>query len=231
MTSQELRKCSCCSCTMLLETYFSKNRKGEYLKTCLSCRERFKKRNARADIKVERKTYRDEHKEERVKYDKEYRKNNPEIKRAQQVAYFARPEIQERRKARSALWYQEHGKEQVVRDRRNKYRRDRTVTDINYKITTNLRSRLSKAIAGTCKSAPTLELLGCSVEKLKQWLEDQFEEGMSWDNYGEWHIDHEAPCSSFDLTSPFQQRLCFHWANLQPLWAADNMSKGARIIE
>jgi HNH endonuclease. len=53
---------------------------------------------------------------------------------------------------------------------------------------------------------------------------------MSWDNYGRdgWHIDHIRPCASFDLTDPEQQRQCFHYTNLQPLWAADNIRKGAK---
>lgn len=71
-----------------------------------------------------------------------------------------------------------------------------------------------------------MELVGCSIDKLKQHLESKFTEGMSWDNYGDWHVDHIKPCASFDLSDPEQQRLCFNYKNLQPLWAADNLSKG-----
>ena len=54
---------------------------------------------------------------------------------------------------------------------------------------------------------------------------------MTWENHGRygWHIDHIMPCSSFDLTDPEQQKKCFHYTNLQPLWAHENMSKGAKI--
>ncbi len=51
---------------------------------------------------------------------------------------------------------------------------------------------------------------------------------MTWDNYGKWQIDHKIPCASFDLTDPEQQKSCFHFSNLQPLWAKDNNSKGAK---
>jgi hypothetical protein len=53
---------------------------------------------------------------------------------------------------------------------------------------------------------------------------------MSWDNYGfrGWHIDHKKPCALFDLSLPEQQRECFHFSNLQPLWAADNLAKGVK---
>jgi hypothetical protein len=50
---------------------------------------------------------------------------------------------------------------------------------------------------------------------------------MTWDNYGPvWHVDHKRPCASFDFSDPVQQRLCWHWTNLQPLFAAENLSKG-----
>ena len=89
----------------------------------------------------------------------------------------------------------------------------------------NLRSRAYSAIKGKSKSKHTIELLGCSVEELKIHLEKQFVKDMNWQNYGQWHIDHIKPCSSFDLTDPEQQKLCFHYSNLQPLWAKDNIKK------
>jgi hypothetical protein len=51
---------------------------------------------------------------------------------------------------------------------------------------------------------------------------------MTWDNYGEWHVDHIQPCASFDLSDPKQLAECFNWSNLQPLWAKENISKGAK---
>lgn len=76
-----------------------------------------------------------------------------------------------------------------------------------------------------------MELLGCTIEELRTHLEAQFQEGMTWDNYGRdgWHIDHIKPCSSFDLLKEAEQRECFHYTNLQPLWAKDNLSKGAKL--
>ena len=51
---------------------------------------------------------------------------------------------------------------------------------------------------------------------------------MSWDNYGDWHVDHIRPCASFDLTNEDEQRICFHYKNLQPLWGPDNLEKGSK---
>lgn len=53
---------------------------------------------------------------------------------------------------------------------------------------------------------------------------------MSWDNYGERHVDHIKPCAKFDLSKPDEQRACFHYTNLQPLWAKDNIAKGCRSM-
>ena len=74
-----------------------------------------------------------------------------------------------------------------------------------------------------------MKLVGCSIDQLKQHLEFQFKPGMTWNNYGKWHVDHKKPCASFDLSKPSEQRKCFNWKNLQPLWAEENLSKGARL--
>lgn len=102
-----------------------------------------------------------------------------------------------------------------------------------YKIKQNLRKRMAAALNGECKSASTLALLGCSPDELRQHLEAQWTEGMSWDNYGvyikgepmKWHIDHIIPCDSFDLTNETEQAECFHYSNLQPMWGIDNIRK------
>jgi len=94
-----------------------------------------------------------------------------------------------------------------------------------------LHSRISSSIRkrnGATKSAKTEDLLGCSIIEAKNHIEKLFTDGMSWENINEWHIDHKRPCASFDLTDPEQQKECFHYTNLQPLWAKDNLSKGAR---
>ena len=72
-----------------------------------------------------------------------------------------------------------------------------------------------------------LDLIGCTVEELKQYLEDKFKEGMTWKNHSKhgWHIDHIKPCASFDLIEEEQQRKCFHYTDLQPLWCYENWAK------
>lgn len=90
-----------------------------------------------------------------------------------------------------------------------------------------MRSRISMALKGNTKSGGFIELLGCPIRWLRKHLEWQFKPGMSWENYGQWHVDHIRPCASFDLTKLEQQQECFHYTNLQPLWAVENLKKGA----
>jgi len=115
---------------------------------------------------------------------------------------------------------------------------NRRQTCIEYKIACNTRRRMRKIIVRynstnaktATKTGHTIDLFGCSVAEVVKHLESQFTDGMTWDNYGfrGWHIDHVRPCSSFDMTDPEDQKRCFHVSNLQPLWAFDNMSKGAK---
>ena len=93
---------------------------------------------------------------------------------------------------------------------------------------TNLRSRVSHALSRNSKSDSTETLVGCSMNELRDHLESQFTAGMTWDNYGEWHVDHIKPCAMFDFSIDSHQFQCFHYTNMQPLWAIDNYKKGIK---
>lgn len=155
------------------------------------------------------------------------------------LRWYANNKETARRKAR--LSYEKHGNrwneerrrrgttEQEKERERNRSKRRREQLEV--RITGALRNRLCDCIRGKNRSAKTMELLGCNVEFLMEHIASQFQPGMSWSNWGHktWHIDHIRPCASFDLTDPEQQRQCFHYTNLQPLWAADNIRKGAKV--
>jgi len=121
-----------------------------------------------------------------------------------------------------------------VRKQSNKtnlaYATARRKADPAFKLLLTLRGRLNSALRqqSAKKGCKTVKMLGCTVPELMVHLERQFQLGMTWDNHGEWHIDHERPCASFDLTDYAQQRQCFHYSNLKPIWALDNHRKGAR---
>ena len=108
------------------------------------------------------------------------------------------------------------------------YVKRRHNTEPNFKLVRNLRRRILEAVKGTAKSARTMELIGCTVDELWVHLESKFTDGMTRENHGTWHVDHIKACAKFDLTDPVQQRECFNYTNLQPLWAHENLSKGRK---
>lgn len=109
------------------------------------------------------------------------------------------------------------------------YLNHRYKTDTSFNLTVRLRNRVRKAltVAGTKRSQHIYDLVGCSLKDLKHHLEQQFTDGMSWERFSEIHIDHKRPVSSFDLSDPLQLSACFHFSNLQPLWATDNLRKSS----
>jgi hypothetical protein len=109
----------------------------------------------------------------------------------------------------------------------NERQRIKRQTDASFRIKCNLRKRLSTllCIHKTRKSEQTMDLLGCEFSFFMDHLRGLFKEGMTFENYGEWHIDHIAPCDSFDLTIKEQREACFNYKNLQPLWAIENRIK------
>lgn len=111
-----------------------------------------------------------------------------------------------------------------------KYNKNKRKVNFNFRILCNLRLRMWHALKGNSKSSKTLNLLDCSIKQLKQHLRNKFTKGMSFTNYGKWHIDHIRPCASFDLRKKSEQYKCFNYTNLQPLWAKDNILKKDKFI-
>lgn len=114
------------------------------------------------------------------------------------------------------------------KEHRNRRARERRKNNINFKIADTLRRRINSALRKGKKQNHTLDLIGCSIEYLISCLENKFLGGMSWENYGTvWEIDHIRPCASFDLSDINQQKECFNYKNLQPLFSRDNRIKSS----
>lgn len=96
----------------------------------------------------------------------------------------------------------------------------------------SLRIRIAIKNQGISKSLRTTELIGCTINELKIHLEKLFKDGMTWKNYGMygWHIDHILPCAGFNLIDIEEQKKCFHYSNLQPLWAKENLEKNNKVL-
>jgi hypothetical protein len=135
------------------------------------------------------------------------------------------PECKTCKNLYSKSWHQKN------KHHKTKYVMNRYNNDIEYRMLHLIRNRIYYALSGNIKSKSTADLIGCSIDDLKSHLEKQFTDGMGWENYGDWHVDHIRPCCSFDMTDPEQQRECFNYTNLQPLWAKDNLAKGGSFHE
>ena len=119
---------------------------------------------------------------------------------------------------------------ETIRAKARNYLAKRLATDASYRTRVRLRARFQKAkkkIVGESKR--TMQYVGCSVPQVREWLSSQFDQGMSWNNFGEWQIDHVLPVSLFDLAQKDACRVCFHWTNLQPLWKKDNLKKSNKL--
>ena len=165
-------------------------------------------------IKLRSKHWREANKEKSKSYNKVYRESN-------------RDEVLLYKKT-----YRETNKDKVRLQKKawHEANKERLRVDMQYKLKRRLRSRLHHALNGNYKNGSAVKDLGCTVDELKLYLESKFQPGMTWDNWGQygWHVDHIRPLASFDLTDRRQLLEACHYTNLQPLWATDNLSKGAR---
>ena len=172
------------------------------------------------------KKYREKNKEAIREQVKEYKKKNREAIREQAKEYYEKNKEAVREQVKE---YKKKNREAIREYARYSYR-----NNVQFKMGTLLRSRFNNLIRkqNVNKTHSVLELTGCDLKFLIKHIEDQFKEGMSWDNwsYDGWHVDHIIPLSSFDLTDIEEQKKAFHYTNLQPLWAKENLSKGCKVI-
>jgi hypothetical protein len=172
---------------------------------------------------------------ERARYKKYYTKNRAK-RIAQQVARDNRSAEIRARKLQYGKTYRllNANKLRAKRaDRKDKIRENekRFNSLPQNKIARAGRVRIRTLLKGGCMGR-SRRLLGCSPEEARVHIESLFQPGMTWQNYGQngWHIDHIIPCAMFDLKNSEEAEVCFHWTNLQPLWAKDNLSKRDRYI-
>ena len=207
----------CCkSCHKLLsKKYVQKNKEKTY--------ERIKQWNLQNPEK--RKKIKEKWINKNPEYHKQYRdnfyKNNPEYNKNY---YWKNPE---KHKQASKEFRKNNPKYNQY------YIKSRLKNDINFRLAYNMRHRIIYAIknSNSKKSTKTTKLLGCSFKELKAYLESKFLPTMTWETYGKlWHVDHILPCSSFDLTNEEQQKICFHYTNLQPLFAVTTVIDGVEYI-
>lgn len=161
--------------------------------------------NARKYVASLPKKSAEEKKKAKAECDRKYREKNEESLRQKKKAYYLKNGLEQAKKWQLKM-----------------------KTDINHVTKKKLRGRVYVALKRGIKSQCTMDLLGCSIEEFKMYFASKFTDGMNWDEYmlGKIHIDHIKPCKLFDLTKDEEQKECFNYKNLQPLWAVDNLKKG-----
>ena len=147
-----------------------------------------------------------------------------------QLEKVAKEQEEERKIARKQFYEKHKIMIDRLKEKERQHRANRLKTDMNYKIRLDYRNKLNNAIINNRESELTKELLGCTVEEARKHLESQFKKRMSCKNHGKWHIDHIIPCAAFNLENKEEQRKCFHYTNLQPLWAKKNLEKSDKIL-
>ena len=229
--------------------YHQKNKE----KKCKASKEwREKNKEKRAEYEKE---YKEKNKEKLREKNLSYKQKHKERIKQQNKEYYSRPEVIEQKKQweknyreenrqklsqKKKEWY-ENNKEKILEKRKlyrqenkekiNEYYNKRCQNDIQFKLSRRLRSRLGNAIKNNYKSGSAIADLGCTIEELKVYLENQFQEGMTWENWTNdgWHIDHKKPLASFDLEDKEQLKKACHYTNLQPLWWHVNISKRDKL--
>jgi hypothetical protein len=208
------KRCSLCGLMKPIDSFYRK-KTGPYgrasqCKDCMSPKE--KERNA-------------QNRPKRLEYNKAWYAKNRERVLADKVVYHENNRGQ--RSAYNKIWYREN--KEAVSESSRVYQNSKYQNDPYFRLLKFLRRKLRGVLKGKDKLGLAMGLVGCTKIELMLSLQSQFKEGMSWNNYGwgpgKWVVDHVRPCCSFDLTDPMQQKSCFLYANLQPLWWEENMAK------
>lgn len=198
------KRCKTCQTEKSLEEFYSSLYRGKFAVTTNYSSECKKCQIDRSAKRVK------EHSMESAAHAKRWREKNPE-------------------KHKEAVWSWQERNRVKLNEYRRKYEKSRKEKDPEFKLVLAIRSRFRSAFARGCKKGSAVKMLGCTMTELRAHLEAKFHPGMTWENYGEWHIDHIRPLASFDLGDPEQAKVACHYTNLQPLWAVENLQKGARI--
>lgn len=168
--------------------------------------------------------YYQKNKETHLLKKQEYRRNNPEKYKEETKKYYEKTKIVQNVKKKK--WINEN------REKYNEYFKNMKKNNHLYNVKCKVRNRIHAffSIHGIKKLNKTFEIVGCTPQFLKEHIEKQFVNGMTWENYGQfgWHIDHIIPLSLAKNEDDIY-KLC-HYTNLQPLWWRDNLSKGTKIL-
>ena len=240
--SDKTKTCSKCGETKSLGAFYKhktcKDGVQGHCKLCIKAQKKAYYEANKGKILTQQKAYYEANKEKISALHKDYREANKEKISALIKAYHeankekradqrkARYEVNKDKVSAQQKAYRKANREKINARIRQRYKRD-----VQFRLGLALRNRLRRAVKNQQRTSSAIRALGCTIKELKRHLEAQFTDGMSWENWAldGWHIDHIKPLASFDLTDRKQLLEACHYTNLQPLWAKENLSKGAAI--
>jgi hypothetical protein len=173
------------------------------------------------------KARRKEEREEKAKIPKmTWKERNPDKVKAQRDRYYSKNK--DKAKAASSKWQSQNKKR--FANSKNEYKKRKKIEDPIYAMAERIRSRTALAFKnnGFKKQSRTEKMLGCTFKQFSKHIEKQFTDGMSWDNRGDWHLDHIIPL--FCATTIEGLEKLSHYTNIRPLWAADNLLKSNNLV-
>lgn len=244
---QTHRLCTCCDKMLLIDMFDAHGTTHRsQCKVCKATKDKQYREQNQESLRERRKQNYQANQETRIEKTRKYRESHQEWSKEYQKRYYEqnKEDILDYHKK----YYVENREKVIAYTDKNRKRINRVMAirtkhrrqeDPHFRIACALRKRLHAYLKyyKANKTVPTFELLGCSIEQFVSHLEKRFQPGMTWNNYGKWRrgqpmkwvMDHIRPCASFDLTDPDQQKQCFHYTNIQPLWDLDNIIKSDKL--
>lgn len=223
-----LKLCKKCNTEMNI-SYFNKDKskKDGYRSSCKTCQKKYLSEyyiTNKEEINAKNQEWKINNKDYLLEKSKEYYNTNREsiLNKSKEYLFNNKDENRDRKRR----YYKNNSKS--ILEKKSKYINNRKKHDKVFHITMSIRSLIKDSFRKRNFNKPkTNEILGCSYEEFKVYIEDRFSEGMSWDNYGDWHFDHKIPISW--AKNECDVYILNHHTNFQPMWAFDNMSKGNRF--
>lgn len=221
--------CSICRLDKSLDQFYkNKSSPDGHQYTCIECYKEYSKNN-KEKIAIESRNRRMRNKEHYDAKVSEWRSKNKD----KTIIYARNWLIRNPERAKQVRIKHRTKNKKKINACAIKRRAIRRRTDPNFRLRELIRKHIRRAVKGEEKHGSSLELLGCSIEVLKNHLQSKFKEGMTWELLmdGKIHIDHIIPLCAMDLTKEENQRVCFHYSNLRPLWPMENEIKSKRDVQ
>lgn len=239
-----MKKCKKCEIEKSL-CEFSNNKnnkdgKSLYCKECEKKRKEIYREKNKERLNEDAKNWRRNNPEKYKKSIEKYLTKNPHMTSKERLKkYRENPDFVEKQSVRRKEYYLKnietererrkqyyYNNKKIERDKNNEWKKNKIKTDSLERMKKNLRDRIRKFLTGENNSKRTFDIIGLDKENFKMYIESKFTEGMSWENYGEWHLDHIKPL--YLSESEEDLLLLNHYTNLQPLWAKDNLKKNRK---